>query len=327
MDRRRLLGIGCAGIATAWLPANASAQRRFWRIGYHSSASAQSNPGWLDAFRKGMAELGWSEAQHYVIDARFADAIPEAVPRLAVELVATKPDVLLTTAGISIKVLAQATKSIPIVFTIAGDPVVEGFAATLQRPGGNLTGLTSLGRDLAAKRLQLLKDAFPAVSHVALLFQGDDSNSFIPVKEYEAAAPRLNVKITPIELRKAADIEPALSRVKAIGADGYAISQGFMFNVHSKVIAAGLLRSRLPAVGGSLVLAEAGLLLTYAASIPENFRRAASYVDKILKGAKPGDLPIEQPTKFDFIINTRTAKAMGISLPPSLLARADRVIE
>jgi putative ABC transport system substrate-binding protein len=327
LGRRRVLGAGLVSLASICFHPLARAQRRLWRIGYHSSAGAQSNPGWLDAFRKGMAELGWSEAQHYVIDARYADGVPEAVPRLAAELVATQPDVLLTTAGISIKVLAQATSTIPIVFTIAADPVAEGFASNLQRPGRNLTGLTTLTRDLAAKRLQLLKDAFPGVSHVALLFLGGDSNSEIQVKEYEAAGRRLNVTVSPIELRKPADIEPAFVRGSALGADAYAVSSGFMINVHSKAIAAGILRSRLPSMGSSMVLAEAGVLLTYTPSIPENFRRAAVYVDKILKGSKARDLAIEQPTKFDFVINARTAKALGMTIPAPLLVRADRVID
>jgi ABC-type uncharacterized transport system substrate-binding protein len=274
-----------------------------------------------------MADFGWSEARHYVIDARFADGVADAVVRLAAELVATQPDVLLTTAGSSIKALAQATKTIPIVFAIAADPVTEGFAKSLQRPGGNLTGLTTITADLAAKRLQLLKETFPAVSHVALLFQANDSNSVIQVKEYEAAAPQVKVRITPIELRGPADIEPAFARIGAIGADACAISSGFMINVERKAIVQGILRARLPSIGSNMVLAEAGALLTYSASVPDNFRRAAAYVDKILKGAKPGELAIEQPTKFDLVINARTAKAMGLSLPAPLLARAERVIE
>jgi putative ABC transport system substrate-binding protein len=274
-----------------------------------------------------MAEAGWSEARHYVIDARFADGVAEAVPRLAAELVATQPDVLLTTAGASIEALARLTKTIPIVFANAADPVAEGFAETLHRPGSNLTGVTSLTRDLAAKRLQLLKDAFPAVSHVALLFQADDSNSAIQVKEYQAAALRQNVKISPIALRTPADIQPAFARAQTIGADAYAIASSFMINVHRKAIVDGIYRSKAPSIASNLVLGEAGVLMIYAPSIPENFRRAAGYVDRILKGAKPGDLAIEQPTKFDFVINTRTAKALGIALPPSLLVQADRVIQ
>jgi putative tryptophan/tyrosine transport system substrate-binding protein len=326
MRRRKLLEAIVAACAATHVP-YARAQRRLWRIGYHSAASAQSNPGWLDAFRRGMSELGWSEPRHYVIDARFADGVPDAVSRLAAELVATQPDVLLTTAGTSIKALAETTRTVPIVFTIAADPVAEGFAKSLQRPGTNLTGLTTLTRDVAAKRLQLLKDAFPGVSHVALLYQIGDSNSEIQVKEYEEAGSRLNVRISPLELRKPADIESAFGQVSAIGADACAIASGFMINVERKAIVQGILRAKLPSMGSSMVLADAGVLMTYTASITENFRRAASYVDKILKGARPGDLPIEQPTKFDLVLNARTAKALGITLPMALLARADRVIQ
>src|SRR5258708_165663 len=196
LARRKLLSaFGIAALAV-YLPA--LAQRRLWRIGYHSGGSAQPNAGWLDAFRQGMSELGWSEARHYVIDARYADGIVEALPRLAKELVATQPDLLLTTAGPSVKLLSQSTSTIPIVFTIAADPVAEGLVASLQRPGGNLTGLTTLTRDLAAKRLELLKDAFPSISHVALLFQGNDTNSLVQVKEYEAAAAGLKIRLSPI---------------------------------------------------------------------------------------------------------------------------------
>lgn len=327
MDRRQLVCIGLAGVATACWPALTKGQRRFWRIGYHSAGSAKSNAGWLDAFRKGMTELGWSEARDYVIDARYADGDAAAIPRLAKELVATQPDVLLTTASNSVKALAQLTTKIPIVFTIAADPVAEGFVPSLHRPGGNLTGLTTASGDLAAKRLQLLKEAFPAVSHVVLLFQGDDTLSTIQVQHYETAAAGLKVRITPVDLRKPEDIEPAFNRAAALGAHAYAIAAGFMMSTQAKVIAARILRSGLPSVGSSELMAESGILIAYSTSIPQNFHRAAAYVDKILKGAKPGDLPIEQPTRFNLFINNRTAKALGVAVPGSLLLRADRVIE
>jgi putative tryptophan/tyrosine transport system substrate-binding protein len=327
LDRRRVLGAAVAGALSAWLPAPATAQRRLWRIGYHSAGSAKTNAGWLDAFRKGMVDLGWSEARDYVIDARYADGEAAAIPRLAKELIATQPDVLLTTGSNSLKALAQLTKTIPIVFTIAADPVAEGFVPSLQRPAGNLTGLTTVSGDLAAKRLQLLKESFPAVSHVVLLFQGDDTLSTIQVREYEAAAAGLKMRLTPIDVRQPQDIEPALTRGAALGAQAYAIAAGFMISTQAKVIAAGILRSGLPSVASSELLAEAGILIAYSTSIPQNFRRAAAYVDRILKGAKPGDLPIEQPTKFNLFINNRTAKALGVAIPNSLLLRADRVIE
>jgi putative ABC transport system substrate-binding protein len=305
----------------------AKAQRRLWRIGYHSAGSAQSNAGWLDSFRRGMSEHGWSEARDYVIDARYADGRSELLQRLATELVATEPDVLLTTAESSIQALSRSTKKIPIVFAIAGDPIRHSLVSSLQRPGGNLTGLTLLSPDLAPKRLELLKESFPAVSHVVVLFQGNDDASAGQVKAYADAAMRLKMRTTAIDLRQPADIEPAFKRAGALGPDAYAIASSFMINTQAKVIADGILRAKLPSIGSALLLAEAGLLFGYGPSPLHNFHRAASYVDKIFKGAKPGDLAIEQPTKFEILVNAKTAKALGVTLPPSVLLRADRVIE
>jgi putative tryptophan/tyrosine transport system substrate-binding protein len=309
------------------LPVAARAQRRLWRIGYHSAGSAKSNAGWLDAFRKGMTDAGWSEARDYVIDARYADGEVAAIPRLARELVATQPDVLLTTGSNSIKALADLTKVIPVVFTIAADPVAEGFVPSLQRPGGNVTGLTTQSGEVAAKRLQLLKESVPAVQHVALLFQGNDTLSTIQVKQYEAAAEGLKIRITAVDLRQPEDIEPALNRAATLGAHAYAIAAGFMISTQAKLLAARISSAKMPSVGSSELLAEAGILIAYATSIPQNFRRAASYVDKILKGARPADLPIEQPTTFNLFLNKKTAKAIGATFPASMLLRADRVIE
>jgi putative ABC transport system substrate-binding protein len=206
MTTRRRFAI--AGASLLAFPTLLGAQRRLWRIGYHSAGSAQSNAGWLDAFRAGMSELGWSEARHYVVDARYADGREEVLARLARELVATEPDVLLTTAGMSIQLLSELTKTIPIVFTIATDPVAEGFAVSLQRPGGNLTGLTTLTRDLAAKRLQLIRDAFPDISHLVLLFQSNDANSAMPAKDYEAAAAKLKIRLTRIDVQRPRILSP-----------------------------------------------------------------------------------------------------------------------
>ncbi len=321
--RRLLLALGL-GPLSATFSALAQQERRVRRIGYLSGSSVQSNAGWLAAFREGMTELGWIEGRDFVIDARYANGVSQAFAGLAAELVATQPDLLMAPGDPTIRVLAQRTKTIPIVFTIAPDPVPSGFAASLQRPGGNITGLTTLNRELAAKRLQLLKEAFPRVAHVIVLF---DTNSLPQVKELEEAGLRLKMRVTPIELRQAADIEPAFKRGAALGAQAYVMTQGPIFNANLQAIVDALLRSKVPAISPFPDMTGAGGLMSYSPSWRDNFRRAAAYVDKILKGAKPGDLPIEQPVRFELVLNLKTAKAMGFTFPQSILVRADRVIE
>jgi putative ABC transport system substrate-binding protein len=324
--RRRafLLAVG-AGSLSFSLPA--LAQQRVRRIGYLSPGSLQSNAGWLAAFREGMAALHWIEGRDYVIDARYANGVAQAGPALAAELVATQPDLLLTTGDEAVGLVAQRTDIIPIVFAVIQDPVGSGLAASLQRPGGNMTGLTSLGPDLAAKRLQLLKEAFPRVAHVVLLFEPANPGTLSQAKEIEQAAPRLGMRVTPIELRQPADMERAFKRGVAIGAQAYIMTQGGVTSSQSRAIADRINRLKVPAIAGFSGYVEAGGLMSYSPSFPDNFRRAATYVDKILRGAKPGDLPIEQPTKFELVLNLKAAKAMGIKFPQSFLVRADRVIE
>jgi putative ABC transport system substrate-binding protein len=309
------------------LVAIAQSERLVRRIGYLGLASAQSNAPYLAAFRAGMLELRWVEERDYVIDARYANGVTQAIPGLADELVATRPDLLLTPADEAARVLAQRTKTIPIVFAISQDPVESGLAASLRRPGGNATGLTALATELAAKRLQLLREAFPRVAHVALLFNPDEVGSVSQAKEIEGAAPRLGVRVTPIELMQPSDIEPAFKRASALGAQAYMVATSGTTNTHRQVIADRIIRFKVPAMFAASQFVEAGGLMSYGASFTDNFRRAAAYVDKILKGAKPGDLPIEQPTKFELVVNLKTAKAIGVIFPPTLLLRADRVIE
>lgn len=290
-------------------------------------ASAQATAAWLAAFRQGMAALRWVEGRDYMIDVRYANGVMQAAPGVAAELIATQPDLLLTASDDPVRLLAQKTKTIPIVFAVAQDPVGNGIVASLRRPGGNATGLTSLTRDLVAKRLQLLKEAFPRVAHVVLLFEPDSVGSVAQAKEVEAAAPRLGLRVTPVELRQIADIEPAFKRGAALGAQGYFVARGSVIHNQFQAIVEQSLRSKVPAMFADSEFVEAGGLMSYAADYPDNFRRAASYVEKILKGARPGELPIEQPIKFELVVNLKTAKAMGITMPQSFLARADRVIE
>ena len=324
MQRRQALGLTLAGIAALSFPALAQPERRVWRIAYLATANIQAAASSLTAFREGMAELRWVEGRDYVIDARYADGVSEAIASIAAELVASRPDLLLVPAEGAIGPLAQRTKTIPIVFAIAIDPVASWFAANLRHPGGNMTGLTVLARELGAKRLELLKEAFPRVAHVVLL---SDPAGLVQVKELEEAAARLKMRVTRIELRQAADIEPAFKRGAALGVHAYVLTQGYLVSTRRQEIVDHTLRSKLPAIFPMPEMAEAGGLMSYAPSIRDNFRRAAAYVDKILKGAKPGDLPIEQPTKFEMVLNLKTAKAMGFTMPQSILLRADRVIE
>ena len=213
-------------------------------------------------------------------------------------------------------------------FAITQDPVGNGLAASLRRPGGNATGLTTLATELSAKRLQLLKEAFPRIAHVAILFEPDNVGSVSQVKEIERAARRLAMRVTQIELRQPADIEPAFKRATALGAQAYIVTTGGTISSQRHAIADRIIDLKAPSMfaGGSLNV-EAGGLISYAASVTDNYRRAAAYVDKILKGAKPGDLPIEQPTKFEMVVNMKTAKATGLTFPESFMLRVDRVIE
>ena len=327
MNKRRktLIALG-AGTLLAALPSLAQPSR-MKRIGYLGLGNSQGSHVWLIPFREGMAELRWIEGRDYVMDARHAEGVSQAGPGVAAELIAARPDALITPGDVGTRLLVQRTKTIPIVFANSQDPVGNGYAASLQRPGGNVTGITNLARDLVAKRLQLLKESFPRVANVVLLFNSTDAGSAAEVKEIEAAAARLALRVTPIELRDAADIEPAFKRGAALRAHAYIVTSGFIGSANRKAVVDGTVRARVPAMFSSDVSVDAGGLMSYSPDLRNNFRHAAGYIDRILKGAKPGDLPIEQPVKFELVVNLRTAKAIGLTIPESLLLRADRVIE
>ena len=274
-----------------------------------------------------MLELRWVEGRDYSIDARYANGVTHALPSLAAELVATRPDLLLVAADENVRLLEKSTKTIPIVFVITEDPVGTGIAASLRRPGGNATGLTTLSAELSAKRLQLLKEAFPHVANIVLLFEPDNVGSVSQAKEIGEVASRLDLRITPIELRQPADIEPAFKRATAIGAQAYIVTTGGTIASQRREIADRINRLKTPAMFANSQYAEAGGLMSYGPSFTDNFRRAAAYVDKVFNGANPGDIPIEQPTKFELIVNMKTAKATGLTFPESFLVQANRVIE
>ena len=274
-----------------------------------------------------MRELRWVEGRDYSIDARYADGVMHSLPGLAAELVATGPDLLLVPSDEDVRLLAQSTQTIPIVFAITQDPVGNGLAKSLRRPGGNATGLTTLSTETSAKRLQLLKEAFPQVAHVVVLFEPDNVGSVSQSKEIAEAAPRLKVRITPIELRQPSDIEPAFKRAAAIGAQACIVTTGGTISSERRAIADGINRLKMPAMYTNSLYVEAGGLMSYGPSFIDNFRRAAFFVDRILKGARPGDIPIEQPTQFELAVNMKTAKATGLMFPKSFLTHVTRVIE
>ena len=325
--RKLLIALGAGALVNPFAARAQQTPAKPRRIGFLGLGSAQGNAAYLPAFRAGMLELRWVEGADYVIDARFANGAAQALPGLADELLAIGPDLLLTPSEGSARLLAQKTKTIPIVFAIASDPVGNGLAASLRRPGGNVTGLTTLSTELSAKRLQLLKEAFPRVAHVALLFEPDHMGSTSQAKEIEGMAPRLGMRITAIKLRLPADIEPGLKRAAALGAQAYVVAAGGFASSQRQVIADRLIRLKAPSMFGNIQDVEAGGLMSYAASSTDNFRRAAGYVDKILKGAKPGELPIQQPVTFELVVNLKTAKAIGVTVPPIVMLQANRVIE
>ena len=328
MNHRRhlLIALG-SGALIKPLAAYAQAQpAKPRRIGFFSQASPQSTAGWLAAFRAGMAELRWTEGRDYLIDARHADAVASG-PGLADALLASRPDLLLVPGDTPTRLMAQRTKTIPIVFAIAQDPIGAGFAASLRQPGGNVTGLTNMGTELWPKRLQLLKEAFPRLTHAAMLFDPDDVGSVSQAKQIEAAAQRLKLRLSPLEVRQSADLEPAFKRAAALGAQAYVVTTSAANITLRQAMADRIIGLKAPSMFAGSQWVEAGGLMSYAASFTDNFRRAAAYADKILKGAKPGDLPIEQPTRFELVVNLKTAKAIGVKLPATVLLQAERVIE
>lgn len=317
--------------ALAALPMATRAQQptRVRRIGWleFGSEATPAAKVFVAAFRTGMAELKWVEGRDYAIDVRYANGNLQAIAGLADELVASRPDLVIAPGDSSARVAMQKTKTIPIVFAISVDPVGNGLVESLSRPGGNVTGMTNQLRELGPKRLQLLKETFPRVAHVGVPYEPNDISSTDQAKAVEAAAKTLSIRTTLIELRQVADIEPALARGASQGIDAFLPVAGPLGVIQGNAIVDNVNRSKLPAVYTSARLADVGGLMSYGPDIPDNFRRAAGFVDKILKGANPADLPTQQPTKFELVVNMKTAKAMGFTMPQSVLLRAERVIE
>jgi ABC-type uncharacterized transport system substrate-binding protein len=299
------------------------------RIGF-LSPSSPSDPLTsrnLGAFREGLRELGYVEGQNIAIEFRWAEGKYDRLPGLAAELVSLKVDIIVATSLPAIQAAKQATRTIPIVMATSLDPVSTGFVASLAHPGGNITGLSAMAPDLVGKQLELLKEVVPKVSRVALLGNPANPGTAPMVRRAQDAARELGVRLQPLEARGPSEIDRAFAAMTRERAGALIVLLDVMFAEHRARIADLAAKHRLPAVYGLQEYAEAGGLMVYGSSFVERFRRAATFVDKILKGAKPADLPIEQPTKFELVINLKTAKALGLTIPQSLLQRADQVIE
>jgi putative ABC transport system substrate-binding protein len=280
-----------------------------------------------EAFRQGLREHGYVEGQNIAFEYRYAAGRADRLPALAAELVRLKVDVIVTESNVAALAAKHATQTIPIVMAIAGDPVKAGVVNSLARPGGNVTGLTLIHPELSGKRLQLLKEAVPKIALVAVIWNPTDPAAADFLRETEAAARSLGLKIHAIEARAPAELDAAFKAVADARPSAFFTIPHSMFQDNKTRIFEFATKSRLPGVFPNRVFTEAGGLMSYGPNLAANFRRAAVFVDKILKGAKPADLPIEQPTKFELVINLKTAKALGLTIPPSVLARADQVIE
>jgi putative ABC transport system substrate-binding protein len=323
MDRRTFVGGLIAGTLTAPLAGAAQQPKKVSRIGYLADPSGPT----VEAFRHGLREFGYVEGQNITLEYRWSGGKIDRFPALAAELVQLKVDIIVvasTPAGLAAK---HATTTIPIVMAAGGDPVGSGLVGSLARPGGNITGLSNLAEDLIAKLLELLKAAIPTVSRVAVLANPDNRVHPTFLKEIEGAARTLSVVLSPLEARGPDELEGAFTRAIRERAGALIVLPDPMFVSHRAPIVSLAAKKRLPTIYGFREFVDAGGLMSYGVNLQDNFRRAAGYVDKILKGAKPADLPVEQPTKFELVINMKTAKALGLTIPRSLLLRADEVIQ
>jgi putative tryptophan/tyrosine transport system substrate-binding protein len=323
--RKFLVTLGCA--AAAW-PLGARAQQagKLLTIGYLGSATPATQGQWVAAFVQRLRELGWIEGRTIAIEYRWAEGRTERAAEIAAELVQRKVDVIVTSGTAVVVAAMQATSVIPIVFAAAGDPVSTGLVATLARPGGNVTGLSNQVPDLAGKRLELLREIVPGLGRLAILANVGNPVVVLDMREVQATARTLGLEVITLEIRRGEDIVPAFGALNGREEALYVVFDALV-NTHRFRINTLALAARLPTMHQFREGVEVGGLMSYGANFADMYRRAADYVDKILHGAKPADLPVEQPTKFDLIINVTTAKALGLEIPPTLLARADEVIE
>jgi putative tryptophan/tyrosine transport system substrate-binding protein len=328
--RKTILRVALGAMALA-LCSSAEAQEsgKIPRIGYVRVVGVPSIPGPnVEAFRQGLNSLGYVEGKNIQIEFRYAEGKPDRIPSLVTQLVQLKVDVLISGDDPTIRVAKQATKTIPIVMVINQDPVATGLVDSLARPGGNITGISRLTRELSGKRLELLTEVVPGMARVGILWDSSSEGSKISFKEYQAAARALKIQLQSLGVRGPdPDLDGAFQSAAKGRASALVAVGGALLNGRRKQIANYAIKHRLPSMYDSSLWIEAGGLISYSTNDAESYRRAAWIVDKILKGAKPADIPVEQPTKFELIINLKTAKALNLTIPQSVLFRADKVIK
>ena len=324
-SRRAFLGAIAGGLLAAPLAVKAQQPEKVYRIGYLFYGSPGRSPE-LDAFRQGLRELGCIEGQNTTIEYRFANGEVGRLPGLATELALLKPDVIVTPGTPAALAAKRATSTIPIVFAGVADAVGAGLVANLARPGGNMTGLTGISAELGGKRLELLKQVAPKASRVAVLYNPADRSNVLVLKGLQESAPALGLTLQPLEVRKPGEFKGAFAAMTRKGAQALFGAAGVLTTEHRKALVDLTAKNRIPAMWGEREFVDAGGLMSYAVNFYDQIRRAATYVDKILKGAKPADLPVEQPMVFDFAINLKAARALGLTIPQSVLMQATEVI-
>jgi putative ABC transport system substrate-binding protein len=324
MRRREFITLVGGAAATWSLPAPAQQSSKLPTIGFLGTDPALWNP-WVAAFVKRLSELGWSDGHTVEIAYRWDESRAERDAEIASEFVRRKVDIILTN-GIAVAALKRATQIIPIVFVLSPDPVGGGLVDNLARPGGNVTGLSSQATDLAAKRVELLREIVPHLQRLAIVADAAFLQAMLEMRQVQATAARLGIEVTPIEIQRAAEIAPAFSALHGRADALYVVTDALTGANRTRIITLAL-GAHLPAIFGTRDFAQLGGLISYGPSFEAMFRRAAEFIDKILRGAKPSEIPVEQPTKFELAVNLTTAQAIDLIVPPAVLARADEVIE
>jgi putative ABC transport system substrate-binding protein len=327
MDRRAFLGTLAGGLLTSPLAAEAQQAGKVWRIGFLAGGARTPDGGPPAPLRQALVELGYVDGKTVTYAGRWAEAKRDRLPGMAAELVDLKVDVIVTLGGPAAEAAKDATSTIPIVFAGAGDAVGTGLIASLARPGGNLTGITDQATELSAKRLELLKEAVPKASRIAVLWNADDRAMTLRYREVERAARILRVVVQPLGVRAPDDFAVAFSAMTRDRPDALFLVTDALTTLNRKRVLDFAAAHRIPAMYESGLPVRDGGLMSYGANPDDNFRRVAVYVDRILKGAKPGELPVEQPTRYYLLLNVKTAKTLGLTIPPSLLLRADELIQ